>query len=175
MRRTLPVLMMFTSLGTVSGAVWYVDDSVSASGNGTSLLQAFKAVREGIDAASRGDTVIVAEGTYNENIEFRGPSITLTSTNPDSTSVRNATIIDGNYADTVVRFSGAEDETCLLTGFTIRNGKSSIRAGGIHGVAATGTPATRATIEKNLITGNQGFSGGGLFACLRTIRTPMAR
>ena len=33
----------------------------------------------GIDAARSGDTVLVSPGTYNENIDFDGKAITLTS------------------------------------------------------------------------------------------------
>ncbi len=164
------IVLMMLGCGAALGATWYVDDSVSASGNGKSLLTAFKRVQEGIDAASDGDAVLVMEGIYYENIEFRGPNIVLTSKNPEDSSVRNATIIDGNYAGPVVRFSGEEDETCVLTGLTIRNGLGGYASGGIHGGASAGTPPTHATIEKNLITGNQGVYGGGLLGCAGAIQ-----
>jgi len=145
-----------------TAATWYVDAFVSSPGHGTTWDTAFKTIQEGIDVSSDGDTVIVAEGTYVENIRFNGKNITLSSTNPlDSTVVAN-TIIDGNQSGSVVTFSGTEDETCALSGFTIRNGKAG-EGGGIHG--GTWKNSTQATIEKNRICGNLANYGGGLVYC----------
>jgi len=141
-------------------ATWYVDDSVGSSGDGKSWETAFKKIQEGIDAASDGDTVIVAEGTYVENIHFTSKNIVLTSTIPTNMQVIANTIIDGNKAGSVVTFSGTEDETCSLEGFTIRNGKTYV-GGGVDG--ATGT---HASVRYNIILANVAEScGGGLAYC----------
>jgi len=158
------VTMLVATLQAVSGETWYVDRTASASGDGTSWATAFKTIQKGIDAASDGDTVIVGEGTYKEAVEFKGANIVLTSTDPADASVVGATIIDGEHTRTAVRFSGAEIETCILTGFTIRNGFSDILCGGINGWNS------RATIENNVITGNVGKYGGGVYACLGTVQ-----
>jgi len=156
----------FVSEGPI-GKTWHVDGSVLSSGDGRSWKTAMKTVQEGIDAASEGGTVIVAPGTYVENIRFTGENITLRSTNPLDSNVVSSTIIDGNRAGPVVTFSGTEDETCILSGFTIRNGRAEC-GGGICG----GTPDahTHATIDSNVIVFNFGDSAGGLAFCDGLIR-----
>jgi fructose-specific component phosphotransferase system IIB-like protein len=150
-----------------TAATWYVDGSVSASGDGTTWATAFKAIQEGIDAAADGDSVIVAEGTYVENIHFRGKNIVLTSTDPlDPTVVAN-TIINANQAGSVVTFSGTENETCILSGFTIADGEAQY-GGGVCGGASE--QHTRVTIQNNTIAGNLGDYGGGLVWCDGTVQ-----
>jgi hypothetical protein len=158
----------------VFGATWYVDASVFGSGDGTSWATAFKTIQEGINAAADGHTVIVAEGMYVENVRFNGKNITLTSTDPLYPTVVANTIIDGNRAGSVVSFAGTENETCVLSGFTITNGSgtqtsgSDTEGGGIWG--GTYYVRTHATIENNLIAGNSAYwYGGGLVYCDGTI------
>jgi len=84
------------------------------------------------------------------------------STDPLDSSIVANTVVDGNRAGPVVTFSGTEDETCVLAGFTVRNGASA-DGGGIKG----GTPLrqTHATIRNNVITQNYAPSGAGLCGC----------
>jgi hypothetical protein len=161
-----------TDPGGLNSDIWYVDDSMPVSGNGTSWDTAFKTIQEGIDASSHGDKVIVAQGTYVENIEFEGKNITLTSTDPLDPAVVNTTIIDGNQAAAVVTFYGSERETCVLSGFTIQNGWGSC-GGGISGGVEhwEGRVHSSPTIEYNVIVGNvAGWesdhgAGGGIYGC----------
>lgn len=145
-------------------AEWYVDDSASVSGDGTSWEAAFQSIQEGIDAASDGDTVTVAEGLYVENIHFQGKNIVLTSTEPLNSDVVANTIIDGNQAGSVVTFSGAEVKICVLSGFTVRNGKAE-HGGGIMSEKHWEVVWTTAKIQNNIITGNSGGPAGGLYHC----------
>jgi hypothetical protein len=135
----------------------YVDGSSSISGDGTSWSQALKTIQEGIDSALDGDTVIVAQGIYFENIQFKGKNIVLRSIDPANPSNAANTIIDGNNVAPVVVFSGDEKETCVLAGFTIRNGQPG-RIGGYEpdggGICALGSSDGLAAIRNNIITAN---------------------
>ncbi len=156
---TTAVVLAVCILGTARGGSWYVDSSVSSPGNGMSWDSAFRAIQQGIEKASHGDVITVAQGIYVENIHFVGKNIIVRSTNPNDPAVVAATIIDGNKADSVVTFNGTENASCILSGFTIRNGKGGA-GGGVRGNDAL------ATIQFNLIGLNEAATvGGGLYGC----------
>ena len=161
---TLLIFLAFSRFSVAPAATLHVDIGVDMSGDGESWETAFKTIQEGVDFALDGDTVIVAAGAYLENIHFMGQNIILRSTEPTDPVVVASTIIDGNEAGSVVTFSGSEDESCVLSGFTIRNGKAE-RGGGICGGAWDNH--THATIQNNVITANQ---GAGLCQCNGTIQ-----
>lgn len=159
MRKVVIIVAMILAVSfsrTSPGATWYVDYSVSVSGEGKSRETAFKTIQEGINAASVGDTVVVAEGTYVENIKVKGKNITLTGTSPCDPAVVAKTIIDGNKGGSVVAFDGTETETCLFTGFTIQNGKAYY-GGGIAG--GTQDRQCLATIRNNVFLRNRADGG----------------
>lgn len=131
-------------------------------------------IQYAIDIAAENATITVNPGVYSENIDFKGKNIVLQSSNPNDESVVASTIIHGAGAGPVVRFSGIEDETCILQGFTIRNGNGSsgvtgMIGGGISGDGTdnvTGVPIyTHATIRNNVIESNSGSRGGGIYGC----------
>jgi Secretion system C-terminal sorting domain len=89
----------------------------------------YSTIQAAINASMNGDTVVVAAGTYMENINFRGKKIVVTSmyymTNNPVTIT--STIINGStpvYLDTAscVIISSGEDSTTVLQGFTITGG-----------------------------------------------------
>jgi len=144
------------SPGFVSAAIWYVSGGAPAGGDGTSWERAFRAIQDGIDASSDGDTVIVGQGTYVENVQLNGKNIVLRSTDPSEPGIVQSTIIDGNRADSVVSFLGTEKASCVLAGFTIQNGKADY-GGGIRG--GTQETQTLATIRNNIIVRNRADEG----------------
>ncbi|MGW8315804.1 MAG: hypothetical protein ACWGNV_09415, partial [Bacteroidales bacterium] len=90
-------------------------------------------IQAGIDAASDGDTVLVAEGIYYENINFIGKPITVASEflMDGDTARISRTVIDGSQSvrpDTasVVTLWSGEDTTSVLTGFTITGGTGTL-------------------------------------------------
>ena len=120
----------------------------------------YNTIQIGIDTANTGDTVLVAPGTYQENINFRGKSILVTLyylMNGDSTYIYN-TIIDGNNSGTVVTFNSSEDSTSQFIGFTVINGLTQVTdGGGIYCYKSS-------PVLKNLrINNNSAVHGGGIF------------
>jgi parallel beta-helix repeat protein len=74
-------------------------------------------IQAGINAANNGDTVLVAPGTYYENIDFKGKAITVTSSGGAA-----VTMIDGGAKGPTVSFKTSEPRTAVLSKFTIQHG-----------------------------------------------------
>ena len=117
----------------------------------------YSTIQEGIDAANEGDIILVASGTYVENINFGGKNITVTSTNG-----AEETIIDGTneteYAS-VVKFVNGETSAAVLDGFTITNGLNQYGSG-IY-CEAYSSP----TLSNLIICNNEAYygEGGGIY------------
>jgi hypothetical protein len=120
----------------------------------------YPAIQQGINASVDGDTVLVQPGTYVENINFNGHNVVLGSLflTTGDTSYIGQTVIDGDSAGTAVTFENAENSGSILTGFTIRNGFSEFRGGGIY------CHQSNPTISNNIITLNLAPNGAGIFS-----------
>ena len=121
----------------------------------------YDTIQDAIDAAVSGDIVLVADGTYSGNILFPGnkTNITLISENgPDSTVIEGAPpegAPEGDPCGSVVTFSA--DNNFTLDGFTITNGSTSGKGGGIL-IGSSSSP----TITNCIITNNEASIGGAL-------------
>ena len=110
-------------------------------------------IQAGIDAAVDGDLILVAPGTYVENVAFLGKEITVRSE-----SGRNKTVIDGGQVDSVVIFTYGETEGVVIEGFKIRNGHSEF-GGGIY------CNGSSFLIENCEISDNNAIGDGGGIYC----------
>ena len=141
----------------------------------------FLTIQEAINYALDGDTVLVSQGTYYENIEIVGKNVVLASQfifTGDESDI-SETIIDGNQAGRVILinsdtssisrsnsindeyqnisnrvFNNIIDQNTIIMGFTIRNGSTINNGGGIASWYAS-------PILKNLIVNSNIAEGDG--------------
>ena len=117
----------------------------------------YATIQTGLNAAESMDTVLVAPGTYLENISF--PPINNIHLIGQYGSEQ--TIIDGNASGSVMIFNnaGALDSSTVIQGITIRNGGSVVRGGGI--ALQIDSPKFLDCIILDNVATNQ---GGGVYA-----------
>ncbi|MFN0057732.1 MAG: right-handed parallel beta-helix repeat-containing protein [Planctomycetota bacterium] len=118
-------------------------------------------IQSAIEVALDGDIVLVAPGTYLENIDFLGKAIAVQSVGgPLATTIDGSAFTLGPAFRSVVLFNGGEGNDSVLEGFTITGGQGTApgafpNGGGIY--CAFSAP----TLRNNIITGNSASSAGG--------------
>ncbi|MHC4623445.1 MAG: InlB B-repeat-containing protein, partial [Planctomycetota bacterium] len=146
----------------VTGVIWLLVCG-QASLADTYYVNPGEPIQDAIDAASYGDTVEVAAGTYLENITLSN-GVSVIGAGDDVTT------IDGNSAGCVVTSIGCDPNT-VLEGFTITNG-SAANGGGMYNLNSSPT-INNCTFSNNTTSagsagspgsaGGKGGSGGGMY------------
>ena len=124
-------------------------------------------IQNAIDASKNGDVVLVSPGVYNENVNFKGKAITLTSTNPTDPQVVHATVIHASGRGSAVTFATGETPNSALIGFTVTGGYGTTNATvGANIVWGGGIYCYRSspTIAGNRITANLAPNAGASVA-----------
>ncbi len=152
-------------------STWFVDSSVG--GDGTSWLTAFATVQEAMAAASAGDEIWVAAGSYlrdgdddvvlamKDGVTVMGGFIGVeTQREQRDPSIHTTTLDGGGMVESVVR--GAT--RAVLDGFVVTGGVASAAGGGIYAADVSGLTIRRCVIENN----HAEERGGGLFVANAT-------
>lgn len=115
--------------------------------------QHYSTIQGAVDAASDGQVILVAPGTYADPIDFRGKAVQVLSR-----AGAESTVIDvDERAPVAVRFERGEGAGSRLEGFTIRGATE-------HGITCINASPT---ITGNIVSGNHGSiesGGGGIYA-----------
>ena len=138
----------------------------------------YTTIQAAINAANSGDIVLVAEGTYYENINFMGKAITVAShfyldqkeKHIRKTIINGSQPVDPDYGS-VVTFASGEDTNSVLCGFTITGGTGTLninpgfppirRGGGIF-FGASGGKIIHNIVVNNKVENEVWCFGGGL-------------
>ncbi len=157
-------LLVLACASRLEATTIYVSKAGNDANNGLSWATAKATVQGGLNAASSGDQVWVAAGTYVENITlkdgvalhggFAGDETDL----PQRNWTAHVTILDGNKAGTVVTSPSDATANTRLDGFAIRNGQAT-NGGGMY--CSNSSPnVSNCTFTDN--TASNG-DGGGMY------------
>lgn len=106
--------------------------------------QAYSTVQSAIDVAKNGDTILVAEGTYNENPVIKTNGISIIGKNKEKT------IIEGGNTSSGIRIDGVNN--VIISGFTIKNsGGGGQEAAGVTIFNGQGNTVSNMNILSNSV------------------------
>ncbi len=117
----------------------------------------YPTVQAGIDAAVDGDTVLVAKGTYVENIDLKGKQITLQGKGI------NISVLNGKKGGSTVTMKSGETAATVITGFSIREGTGTPISGKLYGGGVYIAGGSDPTIIDTAVGFNTADFGAGLF------------
>lgn len=134
-------MLMPIPLSTLLAIVW----AVTATPAGAALVHVpgdHPTIQDAIESALDGDVIVVAPGTYRDNLDFAGKQCTVRSSHGFDSTI----LIPLLSGTPTVKFVSGEGNRSVIEGFTIQGGPGS-RGPGI--LCRDSSPA----IQRNRITG----------------------
>ena len=145
--------MLTLATAATHAATYYVSMTGSDTANGTSSSTAFKTIQKAVDKSKKGDTIIVADGTYAP-ITTKNLAITIKSVNG-----ADVTSIDGGgaarCASMQIENSYVTATNTVLIGITLKNGYSQGGGSGDQLTGGAGGGAYGGTLVNCTLTGNE--------------------
>jgi len=123
----------------------------------------YSSIQAALNACSTGDTVLVAPGTYYENLVWPSTQGILLN----SELGRDTTIIDGGGTGRVITINSGVDATTVIEDFTIKNGYA------VFGAGIYITSGSAPTISGNAITQHTASYPGGAGIGISYSSTPL--
>jgi hypothetical protein len=118
-------------------------------------------IQAAINAASDGDTILVADGTYlglwNKDLDFNGKAIKVAAENGPGNC-----IIDCEGSGRGFSFHSGENNDSVVSGFTAMNGRVDDNGGGIY-CSSSSPKIMNCTISGNNASGLSDGFGGGIY------------
>lgn len=138
--------------------------------------QDYSKIQLAINAALPGDTILVSEGTYSENLRIPKKLVLASQYIVDGDTAHiSRTIISGavpSHPDSgsVIHIYGTSDTTTIVKGFTITGGTgtklglgtATFKLGGGIYISGGGARISRNIIAGNSLNTNYGTEGGGI-------------
>lgn len=119
---------------------------VSSAGAATIAVAPGQSIQAAIDAAADGDTIALAAGTFDGDLDFQGKAVVVRGVGPE-------TILRGTGSGSVVRFTHGEGPGSVLDAVTVTNGLAE-QGGAVFALDAS------PTIVRTTLVGNRAVSAG---------------
>src|SRR5688572_14662192 len=123
----------------------------------------YPTIQQAIDAAVNGDLIVVAQGTFVENIKLKGKTLTLKGAGQIGNSGPRKTLIDGSLGGPCVTVANGEGAGTVITGFDLRHGTGKLLSTKRYGGGLYISNFASPTISDCGIGFNSADLGAGIF------------
>jgi len=119
----------------------------------------FATIAEATAAATLGDVVLLAEGTFREYVDFAGKAITIRGESQTGTTLMRPPIDSGQFPGSTVRFENGEGPDSILENLTLQGDEWHMFDGGAIKIV-NASP----TIRGCVLSSNRAQFGGAVYA-----------